>query len=564
MNGESGGFAWRGRDGVTLTVGLSAVALVIAICLEWEGHDSTLVFALSVSGAVLAALAFATQRFSFAALAMAGLVVGVELIAWRKYAAYDMVFHAWDIVEFVSSPVMAKGLWAAHRGELLAGVAIAAGIMAALWFMFRIERARTPRYASAAAFVLLVLAAGVAAQARPERSHLQYFWEDLHLASFYASFAETAETMARGGLVVAAPKGAPAPFEPAQACTPAQRPPHILLIHEESIVEPNLFPDLDFDRSIMPFFTSDDGKLHRLRVETYGGASWLTEFSILAGVSTRAFGSMRNFITIFGSGKIGRPLPRVLADCGYRAIMFTPWDKLFMSAGRFYESIGFGEIDDRRIQGANQENERDRFFFGNMLGRIEKGLAQSPQPLFIFLETMSAHWPYDYAYMPEVDVPGGGEGTPPQMSEYLRRLAMVKLDDDWLRAELAKRFPGERFLIVRYGDHHPAATLPYYGLPENLPAEQTTFAPDSSAFTTFYAVNGVGYAPPPPPDFDLLEVPYLGVVMLDAAGLPAPPDWRERQRLMRACSGLFWTCADRATVLDFDRRLLDAGLLPSK
>lgn len=564
MADKTGGFAWRGRDGATFAVGLAAAAFVIAICLEWEGHGATLTFTLATSGAIVAAIAAISRRIGFAAATTAALVMGVELVSWRKYAAYDMIFHAWDIVEFVTSPEMARGLWARHREELLAGLAITLAFATLLGALFRAERARGSRLASVAALVALGVVAGLAAQARPQRAHLQYFWEDQHLASFYASFAETADTMARGGLVVAAPEGVPAPFERATACAPAARPPHVILIHEESIVQPDLIPDLDFDHALLPFFRSDDGREHRLRVETYGGASWLTEFSVFSGVSTRAFGSMRNFVTVFAAGKLGDALPRVLANCGYKTIMFTPWDSLFMAAGRFYQSIGFSEIDDRRVQGNKLDNERDRFFFGNMLARIEKGLAQSPQPLFLFVETMSAHWPYDYAYMPDVDVPGGGEGTPPQMSEYLRRLAMVKMDDDWLRAELARRFPGERFLIVRYGDHHPSATLPYYGLPENLPAEEVNFAPDSTAFTTFFAINGVGYAPPPPPDFDTLEIPWLGVVLLDAAGLPAPPDWRERQRLMRACAGLFWTCADRAAILGFDRRLLDSGLLPTK
>ena len=55
--------------------------------------------------------------------------------------------------------------------------------------------------------------------------------------------------------------------------------------------------------------------------------------------------------------------------------------------------------------------------------------------MFTFIQTMSAHWPYDYPYMPEVDVPGGDPGTNPEMSEYLRRLAMAKLDFDFLTNE---------------------------------------------------------------------------------------------------------------------------------
>ena len=117
---------------------------------------------------------------------------------------------------------------------------------------------------------------------------------------------------------------------------------------------------------------------------------------------------------------------------------------------------------------------------------------------------------------------------------------------------------------MRYGDHHPVVTLPYLGVHEDIPAEAAVFPDDSLAFTTFYALNGVGFSPPPPPAFDTVDVPYIGAIMLQAAGLPLPPAWTERLRLMRACGGRYWTCEDHRAVLDFDRRLLESGQIPSK
>jgi hypothetical protein len=43
---------------------------------------------------------------------------------------------------------------------------------------------------------------------------------------------------------------------------------------------------------------------------------------------------------------------------------------------------------------------------------------------------------------------------------------------------------------------------------------------DSLGFATYYAVEGINYAPPPLPEIELLDVPYLPVVILNAAGLP--------------------------------------------
>ncbi len=540
------------------------IAAIATYCWMKEGDGSTLVFTLASTGVFLSIVSFASRRLLFASLATATMVAGVIGLSWLKRANDDMSLHAWDIVVFLTTPAGIVARWSDRRNEVLATSAIAILLALALTIAFRADRTRLGRVWSLAALGVCALTTSFAGAAKPAQGHMQFFWDDLHLTSFYASVGEASEAIWRGGLVAAAAKPSGAPLIAGKTCAPSDKPPHIILIHEESITEPNIFPGLQYDPGVMPFFYSDDGKLHRLRVETYGGASWLTEFSVFSGVSSRAYGSMRNFVQMFTAGKLKEPLPRVLADCGYYNMMFTPWAKAFMAVSRFYGSIGFNEIVDRKEQGNQRDNERDRFFFGNALNKMEARLALSHQPLFLFIETMSAHWPYDEVYMPEVEVAGGGPDTPPQMSEYLRRLAMVKMDDDWLRAELALRFPAEHFLIVRYGDHHPTATLPLLGEPENTNAEETHFAADSLAFITFFATNGVGYAPPPLPDLDVVDVGYLGAILLDAARLPLPPSWRERARLMTACEGRYWTCPDHDAILAFHRQLIDGGLVETR
>lgn len=563
---RSGAISGHGRLGGKTSIGLALaiVGLLAAYCWMKEGAGVTLVFTFGVTIAIMAAVALLTRRLFFAALLTAAMVVGVVALGWLKQSADDMILHGWDFVQFFSSTDDVAALWRDRPGVLVAGCAVIVVAAFLLRLAFRADPPLARRGWSALALIACAAVSVMAGEEKPERAHTQYFWFDMHLTSFYASMQDVVDAALRGGMVSAAARAPGAPLAKAGACAPGETSPHILLIHEESVTEPDLFPGLDFDRGLMPFFNSDDGKLHRLRVETYGGASWLTEFSVFAGVSSRAYGTMRNFVHIFTAGRIGEALPKVLAGCGYRNIMFTPWDKAFMAVARFYESIGFAEIDDRKAQGNVEENERDRFFFTNVLRRIETHVTASRQPMFLFVETMSAHWPYDYVYMPEVDVPGGGPGTPPMMSEYLRRLAMVKMDDDWLRAELARRFPGERFLIVRYGDHHPTATLPLLGKPAEISAEEAQFPDDSLAYITFYAVNGVGYSPPPPPAIETVDVGYLGAILLDAARLPAPPSWSERARLMKACDGRYWSCPDKDAILTFHRRLLDAGLVTAR
>ncbi len=543
----------------------AAIALALAVYhWRYEGSRDTIVFAGAITTGLAAALTLATRRLLFS-IAMIGSIVAIVVVASDVKRHYvNMVLHAYDVVFYLTSPTTLSFLWVDHKVPLLALLAalVSCGLLGAL--LLRIDPTRISRVSSAAVAICCCGIALWASQAKGERRNTLFFWDQLYLSSFYASWAETLETMWRGQLIEAAASQSEPLFTRPTSCITTERPPHIILIHQESVVPPSYFPSLSYDRSLDPFFTSFDGQMHRLRVETYGGASWLTEFSIIAGVSTYSFGSMRTFVQSLMQGKVHDTMPQSLARCGYRNSVFYPVPKNFVSNGRFYMASGMTEIFDFKAQGAKRYNERDKFYYGNALTHFERHLAGSKQPLFTYILTSATHLPYRNIYEPEMNVPGGGAGTPPEMNEYLRRLAMAKIDYDAFRAELQRRFPAERFLIVQYGDHQPIATRTLLGLDSRLTAEDVKLNPDSPGLLTYYSIDGLNYRPPPMPAVDTLEVPYLGAVLLNAAGLPLSDANAERLRLLAACDGRYSTCANHDRILQFHRRLLDSGLVEAR
>jgi phosphoglycerol transferase MdoB-like AlkP superfamily enzyme len=240
---------------------------------------------------------------------------------------------------------------------------------------------------------------------------------------------------------------------------------------------------------------------------------------------------MRQFVQTFMQNKLKDTLPQALERCGYRNVVFYPLLKNFVSNDRFYNSIGLREVFDFKAQEAKSAQERDRFYYNNAMAEMARHFKVSNRPLFTFIQTMSAHWPYDFTFEPKVHVPGGGPGTDPEMHEYLRRVSMAKLDYDYLVGELQRRFPGERFLIVHYGDHHPVATRTLLGYKTDTEAEDVVLDPDSIGFVTYYAVQGINYRVPALPPYGTLDVSYLGSVILNLAGLPLSDSHRERMRI---------------------------------
>jgi hypothetical protein len=543
--------------------GLCALALASYVWLA-EGRPATVVFAASVAATIISALVFVTRRVLFATVLVAALAGVIVTVASIKRQIMNMVVHAYDLVFYLSSWSTLIYLWADHRRYV---VGLACGLLAAGllgWIAYRLDGTRIRRAHAAAAIVVFATLASLAASAKGERRHMEFSFAGQYLASFFSSWSETIETLLRGQLIEAAQHASGPPLRLPTTCHPATRPPHIILIHQESVVPPSHFPSLRYDRSVEPFFRSLDGKLHRLRVETYGGASWLTEFSILTGVSTYSFGGMRQFVQNVMENRIRDALPEALARCDYRNVLFYPMWKNFVSNARFFESVGLREIFDMQAQGAKTANERDRFYYANALAELERHLASSSRPLFTYVQTMAAHWPYHVTFWPEVEVPGGGPGTHPELHEYLRRLSMAKLDYDFLKSELARRFPAEPFLILHYGDHHPVATRLLLGFGVEADAEDVLLDPESIGFITYYAVDAINYRPPPLPKIETLDVPYLGTVLLELARLPLSDAHRERMRLMQLCRGRYYGCARRDEILAFHRRLIDSGLMAAR
>lgn len=543
----------------------AAVSSAIGIYIwRYEGSPASMLFCASATLGIAAAIVLVTRRILVAAVLVPAMVAIVVVASHTKLRVMNLALHAYDIVFYLSAWSTVSYLWSDYRGYVIGfAVACLATAVTAV-AAFRLDGTRVDRVRSAVVLVVAALLTAFGAFAKGERHHTQWHWNSLVLQNFYSSWYEASETLLRGQLIDAAAASNGPPFVLPTQCRLDERPPHVILIHQESVVPPSILPGIAYDRSVDRFFQSHDGRLHLMRVETYGGASWLTEYSLLAGTSTYSFGGMRPFVQMLMRGKVSDTLPEALARCGYRNVIFYPMLRNFVSNDKFYQSIGLKEIFDLKDQGAKSVQERDRFYYANALNEMERHIKSSSAPMFTYIQTMAAHATYDWTYMPEVDVPGGGTGTHPEMHEYLRRLSMARIDYDYLTAELKRRFPNERVVIVHYGDHHPMATRMLLGYDEASDAQDVVLDKDSLGFITYFAVNGHNYEPPSLPQASVVDVPYLGLIVLEAARLPLSDSFRERKRLLQLCQGRYYSCSPRGEILRFHRRLIESGLMDAR
>src|SRR3954449_10761625 len=335
------------------------------------------------------------------------------------------------------------------RWSVISAGLITIPLMYALWWLdpFRIRRlpALTCKLACLAALVLYSFA-------WPDEAWRGYY-DDGYLSKFSRSGVTAVSDFINYGFMesdaVAAERLKVPLFD---SCHPAGRRPNIIMIHDESSFDIRQAAGVKVPAGYGGHFKSFDGKERKFLAESNGGASWMAEYNVLAGLSSRSFGRFSYFVTRIASGRVERGLPLALRRCGYNTLSLYPAYGAFMSARSFQTSTGIQQFYDARDLGA-KDVETDGFFYDKALKLISE---QPPNtPLFTFVYLAANHFPWETKFRPDLTPSWRNPGNEPVVDEYLRRQAMSADDYGTFVARLKKQLPAEPFLIVRYGDHQP-------------------------------------------------------------------------------------------------------------
>ncbi len=344
------------------------------------------------------------------------------------------------------------------------------------------------------------------------------------------------------------------------SCTPAKKPPHIIMVHDELSFDIRLAPGIKVPPGYGGHFQSFDGKARKFLVEGVGGPSWYAEYNVLTGLSARSFGRFSYFVTRIAAGRVTRGLPNALRRCGYQTFSLYPSLGAFMSSRSFQTTTGMQQFSDQTDMGVKGP-QPDKFYFDKATRLFESERAKAPMFLFVYLA--ANHFPWSYRFKPELAKEWRDLDNPQPINEYLRRQAMSAQDYAGFVEGLKKKFPGESFLLVRYGDHQPEfadrildPTLTTAAIAERM------MKFDPKYYTTYYAIDAINFKPADVSSaLDVLDGPYLPLVIQEAAGLPLDPSFAEQKNILKRCAGMFYACNGGAEARRFNRLLIDAGLI---
>ncbi len=557
----------RFHAGVAMIIALHLAAL--AVLLSWEYGP----FAITLS--VLAWL-FINCLFLLvlprpgvsAALALALVVLLIVMSRFKfDILQLSLTFLDFLIIDRDTFSFMLS-LFPRLRTQLIVALVIAVPV---LWLIWRADPFRIGRRLSLAVLVATTLSMSVMSVAAPEEP-----WEPFqgvnHISNLARSGVVAVSRLTSTGWIEADPAasgltprahaaGRPA-LPPGEDCDTSVKRPHIIMLLDESSFDVTAAPGIKVPEGYTDFFKSIDGIQRTMMAEATGGPTWYTEFNVLSGMSARSFGDLKFYVTRITAGRVARGLPQALKRCGYKTFSLYPTYGNFLGARAFQKGTGVGHFIDMAGMGTSEDMQPDKFYFDQAL-KVFAGQQPSQSPIFVFVYLTANHFPWTSVYRPDLTPDWTPPGNTAEIDEYIRRQRMTANDYRDFTARLARDYPDQSFMVVRFGDHQPAISQKMLepGIDRKVLAQRLMTA-DPRYFSTYYALDGINFTPPDLSSaLETLDAAYLPIVIQDAAGVPLDPSFAEQKKIMLRCKGLFYACKGGAEARRFNRILIDAGLV---
>src|SRR5262245_57047015 len=298
-------------------IGLVALfhATALALMYWFEGGTvANLIYLLTWGLLNFFWLALLRRPIVSAALSLAMIVILILLsrlkydIIWMTANFLDVMIINTDTVKFLLS--VKPDL---YRTVLIA-VTLAVPALALLWWIdsFRV------RLGSAAAGFVVCLAALIGTALAHPQEEWEAFFGDSYVSKFSRSgVAAVSALLTQGYMESDAAVTDRLRTLPDATCEPARKPPHIIMVHDESSFDIRVVPGVKVPPGYGSHFKSFDGRRRHFIAEGAGGPSWYTEYNVLAGLSARSFGRFAYYVTQIAAGRVERGLPTALPRCGY-------------------------------------------------------------------------------------------------------------------------------------------------------------------------------------------------------------------------------------------------------
>ncbi|MDP3525140.1 MAG: sulfatase-like hydrolase/transferase, partial [Hoeflea sp.] len=436
-----------------------ATLLCIAFLYRVEGQAAHMPFVLICMAGTAAMLLLVSRRPVFSIYTTLTLTTLIAIASTLKYRTKGFGLHIYDVVFTGADPKAFAFLLSEFTIYVVpfAGVLLCAAVALSMMF-FRDRKCavtapwRTGLLAGTLALIPMTY------PLKADQPRYFHYLGGFNASALFVSLLDVRDAALGPGTVAHfADMPAAEPFAKSRTCDSRGQKPDLFVVLSESQIDLSRLHQHGLDQRFADSFRSDNGKRHALQVETFGGGTWITNFSLMTGMSSLDFGWRAPYLTTAMEGKVHRSLATELARCGYRTAVLMPMEHGFVNEGSFLESIGFDEILDYNRIGASKYAHRDRFYFEAARDFISEHRKTDGRPLFLQVQTMFAHSPYSEK-LAEPGTADHQKSGDRDLDEYVRRVAQSQRDFGHFLDDLRSEEETRPSIVLEFGDHQSIAT----------------------------------------------------------------------------------------------------------
>ncbi|WP_392561669.1 LTA synthase family protein [Orbus sturtevantii] len=328
--------------------------------------------------------------------------------------------------------------------------------------------------------------------------------------------------------------------------------PDIVVFLQESTVNPQLFNIQSNNLPHYDMFSEPNSNL--MRVQTFGGGTWLTEFAILTGLNSNDFSFRKNSVYYAVAPHVQTSLFKELNENGYYTVVLSPMAYGNYNAGPSYTSFGMQQFfmpQDLGYQADKNEN-LWKIPTKDLLDKVKTILeTYTDKPLFIFVLSMNEHGPYDPNHADDYQL--GQDIADSQfvgrLNDYLNRIESLNSATQDFNNYIKQR--ENPTLFVYFGDHQP--NLSWHG-DYKTKLKQADFLTQYTLSTNY---------PTKVEHNELTDASLIGGLILEKSGVQYSDFYKANIAMRYLCGGKLNDCEDQKLVESYKhyiyQDLKDAG-----
>lgn len=309
--------------------------------------------------------------------------------------------------------------------------------------------------------------------------------------------------------------------------------PDIVVTLMESTLNPHQFAFSE--QAIPPLSMFDDQEdtviSTPLRVHTFAGATWKSEFAFLAGVPSTDFGALASGVFYSVVPHLESGLIKNLRAQGYFCVALSPFTKGNYNAKSAYDHFGFNlmlqpqDLGYPAPMGKNLwdiSSEEMMQYTRMILEKRHPALENVQQPLFVYVLTMREHGPYalDMENRYQLAAPNLGPKSISALNDYTQRIVALNEAIESMNRYLHNR--NKPFVFGYFGDHQVA-------FDNTIPPKKGDYPQPDYVTQLVVRTNQDTLKEAP----TLLDLAFAGGLIMNIAGLPPQDDFMKANMAMR-------------------------------